>query len=204
MGDAGCSSQAACSLPPSGRDWLKTPSMVSQELPSPPHTRHLSSFASEPSTRSQPTCWRKKQQGISCPPAGALSPPRLAAPLEAHPWAPPHSPPLHHTPGSAQQRHPCPAPAFCHPSPGTARGTLSLSKAGEGRRQKSCDCGIRQRFRCSTELEPCSPRRTTSRRHQHTAASPCEACGSAPWPAVAQRRVTSTVMVQSTVYSAPQ
>lgn len=48
--------QAVCSLPPSGRDWLKTPSMVSQELPSPPHTRHLSSLESEPSTRSQPTC----------------------------------------------------------------------------------------------------------------------------------------------------
>jgi len=47
---------AACSLPPSGSDWLKMPSMVSQELPSPPHTRHLSSLASEPRTRSQPTC----------------------------------------------------------------------------------------------------------------------------------------------------
>lgn len=54
--------QAVCSLPPSGRDWLKTPSMVSQELPSPPHTRHLSSLESEPSTRSQPTCWGREQQ----------------------------------------------------------------------------------------------------------------------------------------------
>lgn len=54
--------QAVRSLPPSGRDWLKTPSMVSQELPSPPHTRHLSSLESEPSTRSQPTCCGREQQ----------------------------------------------------------------------------------------------------------------------------------------------
>lgn len=54
--------QAVCPLPPSGRDWLKTPSMVSQELPSPPHTRHLSSLESEPSTRSQPTCCGEEQQ----------------------------------------------------------------------------------------------------------------------------------------------
>lgn len=104
VGDAGCAGQAACSLPPSGRDWLKTPSTVSQELPSPPHTRHLSSFESEPRTRSQPTCWRKEQQGISRP-GGALSSPHLTCSIPGSrelPWVPPHSPPLHYTPGSAQ------------------------------------------------------------------------------------------------------
>lgn len=43
-------------LPAPGKAGLKTPSMVSQALPSPPHTRHLSSRRSEPRTRSQPTC----------------------------------------------------------------------------------------------------------------------------------------------------
>lgn len=87
--------QGCCSLPPSGRDWLKTPSTVSQELPSPPHTRHLSSFASEPRTRSQPTCWKKEQRGIS-EPGGALSSHTRAAVSQDQgtPWALFRSPPL--------------------------------------------------------------------------------------------------------------
>lgn len=48
-------------LPPLGRESLKSPSVVSQVLPSPPHTRHRSSFASEPRMLSQPTCFKKKK-----------------------------------------------------------------------------------------------------------------------------------------------
>ena len=136
VGDTGCAGQAACSLPPSGRDWLKTPSTVSQELPSPPHTRHLSSFESEPRTRSQPTCWRKEQQGISRP-GGALSSPHLTCSV-------PGSPSLGSTslpsiaPYTRQRsaNSPLPSPIFLpllsKDSPGG-----SLSKAGGTRRQKS-------------------------------------------------------------------
>lgn len=49
-------------LPPLGRESLKSPSVVSQVLPSPPHTRHRSSFASEPRMLSQPTCFKKKKR----------------------------------------------------------------------------------------------------------------------------------------------
>lgn len=44
-------------LPPLGRESLKSPSMASQVLPSPPQTRQRSSFASEFRMLSQPTCF---------------------------------------------------------------------------------------------------------------------------------------------------
>lgn len=44
-------------LPPLGRELLKSPSMASQVLPSPPHTRQRSSLASEFRMLSQPTCF---------------------------------------------------------------------------------------------------------------------------------------------------
>lgn len=47
-------------LPPLGRDSLKSPSVASQVLPSPPHTRHRSSLASELRMLSQPTCFKAK------------------------------------------------------------------------------------------------------------------------------------------------
>lgn len=49
------------SWPPLGSESLNRPSETSHVLPSPPHTRHLSSLASEPSMLSQPTCWKKAQ-----------------------------------------------------------------------------------------------------------------------------------------------
>lgn len=49
-------------LPPLGRESLKSPSVVSQVLPSPPHTRHRSSLASEPRMLSQPTCFKIKRK----------------------------------------------------------------------------------------------------------------------------------------------
>lgn len=45
-------------LPPLGRESLKSPSMASQVLPSPPQTRQRSSFASEFRMLSQPTCFK--------------------------------------------------------------------------------------------------------------------------------------------------
>lgn len=50
----------SCVLPPLGRDSLKSPSVASQVLPSPPHTRHRSSLASELRMLSQPTCFEIK------------------------------------------------------------------------------------------------------------------------------------------------
>lgn len=50
------------SLPPLGRDSLKSPSMASQVLPSPPQTRHRSSLASELRMLSQPTCFEINKQ----------------------------------------------------------------------------------------------------------------------------------------------
>lgn len=53
------------SLPPLGRDSLKSPSVASQVLPSPPHTRHRSSLASDPRMLSQPTCfWEEKTRNV--------------------------------------------------------------------------------------------------------------------------------------------
>lgn len=49
-------------LPPRGRDSLKSPSVASQVLPSPPHTRHRSSLASELRMLSQPTCFEADRQ----------------------------------------------------------------------------------------------------------------------------------------------
>lgn len=49
-------------LPPRGRDSLKSPSDASQVLPSPPHTRHRSSLASELKMLSQPTCFEVNKQ----------------------------------------------------------------------------------------------------------------------------------------------
>lgn len=48
-----------CVLPPLGRVSLKSPSVASQVLPSPPHTRQRSSLASDPRMLSQPTCLRQ-------------------------------------------------------------------------------------------------------------------------------------------------
>ena len=58
-----CSGLGKLSSPPLGSEELKMPLMVSHVLPSPPHTRHLSSLVSELRTRSQPTCWGGKSRG---------------------------------------------------------------------------------------------------------------------------------------------
>lgn len=52
-------------VPPLGKDSLKSPSVASQVLPSPPHTRHRSSLASEPRMLSQPTCFKCREDGCS-------------------------------------------------------------------------------------------------------------------------------------------
>lgn len=52
-------------LPPLGKDSLKSPSVASQVLPSPPHTRHRSSLASELRMLSQPTCFKIKSENES-------------------------------------------------------------------------------------------------------------------------------------------
>jgi len=49
-------------IPPLGRDSLKSPSVASQVLPSPPHTRHRSSLASELRMLSQPTCFQVRER----------------------------------------------------------------------------------------------------------------------------------------------
>lgn len=51
-------------LPPLGRESLKSPSIASQVLPSPPHTRQRSSLASEFRMLSQPTCFGDQQNNV--------------------------------------------------------------------------------------------------------------------------------------------
>lgn len=182
-GDTGCAGQAACSLPPSGKDWLKTPSTVSQELPSPPHTRHLSSFESEPRTRSQPTCWRKEQQGISHA-GGAVSSPHLTCSI-------PGSPSLGSTslPSIAPYTRQCSAPSPL-PSPSSLPPTSRDSPGGVPSKDGGVQAEILRLWDKAKVWVPVlswwscsSPSRAVSPQHQHHSSEPTRSlrlCPTAP------------------------